>query len=201
MSGTPEIFVAHRDPIEPVTAVRATLLRSSLATLKAIGLLERYQAAAPVALQQTLSQAAPLAWLPFETALAHYEACETLRLDERRLMAMGASVGDMSYGLSLSTLARTAYGAALTPWLLLARYDTLWSRLFRGGSVQLTRLGTNDVRIELCAARLGQLQHFRTALCGATRVGAKYVGVYSAYVRVAEWIPEEDRLVLRAAWR
>lgn len=195
-----EIIIPHSEPIKPASHVRSTLIQSSLATLKTLDLYERYLEVLPVQHHESILEAIAPAWLPVETALAHYQACDDLQLDLDQLLAIGERVGDRMQGSFMETLTRAARGAGVTPWLLLRRFDVLWGRLLQGGSIELTKVGPKDLTIEIRSAALPRFAYFRHAFCGVVRAGFKYVGVRVAYVRIAQWDLARDRFVMRAAW-
>jgi hypothetical protein len=195
-----EIIIPHHTPLTPTTGVRSTLVQSSLATLKTLGFYTRYlEVVSPQYREAILGSIAP-AWLPVEVALAHYQACDDLKLSQQELITIGETVGDRMQGPFMETLTRAARGMGVTPWLLLKRFDVLWDRLMQGGSIELTKVGPKDLMIEIRSARLPRYAYFRTAFCGVVRAGYKYVGVRTAYVRAAQWDATNDRFVMRAAW-
>ncbi|MEY4514767.1 MAG: hypothetical protein RLZZ450_6889 [Pseudomonadota bacterium] len=195
-----EVIIPHADPIRPATQVRSTLIQSSLATLKTLGLYDRYlQHLDPAQRDEIVGAIAPQ-WLPIRVGVAHYSACDALALGGQELLAIGESVGDRMQGAFMETLTRAARNLGVTPWLLLKRFDVLWGRLLQGGSIELVKVGPKDLTIEVRSAKLPQFVYFRTAFCGVVRAGFKYVGVRTAYVRVSSWDERADRFVMRAAW-
>ncbi|MFT3927488.1 MAG: hypothetical protein QM778_33450 [Myxococcales bacterium] len=195
-----EIIIPHRRPIQPTSGVRSTLVQSSLATLKTLGHYELYLELLNPVHRDTILSSIAASWLPLDVALAHYQACDDLRLTDSQLVAIGEAVGDRMQGSFMETLTRAARGMGVTPWLLLKRFDVLWDRLLQGGSIELTKVGPKDLTIEIRHASLPRYAYFRTAFCGVVRAGYKYVGVRAAYVRVADWNEAQDRFLMRAAW-
>ena len=200
MSNMREIIIPHGDAVGPVTHVRSTLLQSSLATLRVHGYLERYLELVDPALRDAITGAIAPSWLPISTGQAHYRACDALMLSEQELLAMGEAVGDRMQGPFMETLTRTARTMGMTPWVLLSRFGSLWSRLFQGGGFELVKVGPKDMTIEILGASLPSYAYFRTGFCGVVRAGYKYVGVRVAYVSTARWDQVSDRFVMRAAW-
>lgn len=195
-----EVIIPHTDPIRPATHVRSTLIQSSLATLKTLGHYERYLQLVEPAQRDEIVEAIAPSWLPIHAGMAHYRACDALGLSGPELLTIGEKVGDRMQGAFMETLTRAARSMGVTPWVLLKRFDVLWGRLLQGGSIQLTKEGPKDLTIEVRAARLPQFEYFRTAFCGVVRAGFKYVGVRTAYVRIASWDEAKERFVMRAAW-
>jgi hypothetical protein len=197
---TADVIIPHKAPMRLATHVRSTLLQSSLATLRIRGYMDRYLALLePQHREEIVGSIAP-SWLSVELGEAHYRACDALNLGSEELMLIGESVGDRMQGSYMETLTRTARNLGVTPWLLLKRFDSLWGRLFQGGSIQLVQTGPKDLTIEILGARLSRSLYFRTGFCGVVRAGYKYVGVRGAYVKISQWDERKDRFVMNAAW-
>jgi hypothetical protein len=196
----PEVIIPHAPVVLVATNVRSTLLQSSLATIKAIGRFERYVSLLDPLHRETILESLAPGWLPIQVACAHYHACDQLALSAEETMRVGELVGDRIQGTFLTTLTKVARGAGVTPWLLLKRFDRLWSRLFEGGSVQLTKTGPKDMALEIRSAILPRYEYFRVGFCGVVRAGFKFVGVRASYVKIEQWASGSDRLILRAAW-
>jgi hypothetical protein len=199
-AGGREIIIPRAQPIVKASAVRSTLLQSSLATLKTLGHFERYLKLVSPVHRETIVGTIAASWLPIEVGVAHYEACQNLQLSDEQLLVIGELVGDRMQGAFMETLTRAARSMGVTPWVLLKRFDVLWGRLFQGGSLQLTKVGPKDLLIEIAGASLPRFEYFRYGFCGVVRAGFKYVGVRMAYVRVAQWDASRDVFVMRAAW-
>ncbi|MEY4550482.1 MAG: hypothetical protein RL685_6677, partial [Pseudomonadota bacterium] len=67
-------------PLEPITAIRSTLITSSLASLRLRDLLPQYEAAQQSAHRETILRCVAGEWLPLEVGFAHYRACDALGL-------------------------------------------------------------------------------------------------------------------------
>ena len=200
MADEREVIIAHSKPISPATAVRSTLLQSSIATLKTLGHYERYLKLLSPIHRETIVETIAPTWVPVAVALAHYQACEALELTAEQRIEIGEKVGDRMQGAFMETLTRAARSMGVTPWVLLKRFDVLWGRLFQGGSFELVKVGPKDLTIEIVGAAIPRYQYVREGFCGVVRAGYKYVGVRAAYVRVAQWDPAKDKFVMRAAW-
>src|ERR1700683_8962 len=96
MASAPEIIVplsAPRDRIASVSRVRGTLLLSSLRSIRARGILDRYVTALPGADRETIQSMVATTWLPMDLALAHYRACDALKLSAHEQIEIGREVG------------------------------------------------------------------------------------------------------------
>jgi hypothetical protein len=69
-----EIILGHSDPIRPLSAVRSTLLQSSLATLRQRGHYARYLSLLDARDRETIVAELAPSWLPCDIAVKHYSA-------------------------------------------------------------------------------------------------------------------------------
>jgi hypothetical protein len=163
---TRESLVPLPEPLAPLTAVRSTLLLSSVATIQKAGHFERYrQALAPHAQAEVLSAIAGV-WLPVRIAVAHYEACDALALSSEQRMSMGRDTGcGLTHHLTRAA-ALLSRGAGLSPIDVLALFPRFWARTFRGGGLEVVRLGPKDVELTYASCSLLSSMYFRTALRG-----------------------------------
>ena len=195
-----EKVIAHLPVIRTATHVRSTLIQSSINSLRDAGHFDRYvELLDPAHREAVLHTLAPT-WLPLEVGLAHYGACDALKLDSFQLRDIGERVGDRIQGTFLKTLTRGVRAVGITPWTLLNHFDRLWSRLFQGGSVELTRKGPKDVTIEIRGAVIPRFEYFRVGFCGVVRNGFKFVGVANPYVNIVQWSKAKDEFSMHAAW-
>jgi hypothetical protein len=194
-----EILVPLRVPRErlaPVTRIRSTLLLSSLQSLRARALFERYLAALEPDMHAPLLDLVAGVWVPVQVALAHYRACDALRLSADEQTAMGHDVSNRVQGTVLAVTARAARGMGVTPWAALVQSPRLWDRVFGGGGgVEVRKAGPKDARVELMGLVLLDLAYFRHAYRGAFLAG---LGLFCRRVYVEV---EEDRPAMSAVFR
>jgi len=200
MSEMREVVIPHNAPLKAATHVRSTLLQSSIATLKTLGLFDRYAAQLEPAMHEVVINTIAASWLPIAAGVAHYRACDRLELSEAERLAIGEAVSDRMQGAFMETLTRAARTMGATPWLLLKRFDVLWGRLLQGGSIEVTKVGPKDLTIDIRSAILPSFEYFRWGFCGVVRSGFKCVGVRTSYIQIARWDAAQDRFVLRASW-
>jgi hypothetical protein len=149
------------------TQVRSTLIATSLQSIRTRGLYDRYVKLLQGPHKETVLTAVAGCWFSIEAAVAHYRACDALRLDTSLLLAMGMDVGNRVHGTFLGMMVRTARTAGVTPWLALAQSAKLHGRLFSGGGgVAVTELGPKDARIDLVGNPLCELDYFRIGMRG-----------------------------------
>ncbi len=78
--------------------------------------------------------------LTTEIALAHYRACDALRLSVEDQIGMGRDVSRRTHETFLGLLVKMARGVGVTPWVVFPKINSLYMRIFRGGGIQITRL-------------------------------------------------------------
>jgi hypothetical protein len=177
-----------RDRRDVATHVRSTLLLSSIQSLRAQGLGPRYEALLARAAHDAVLGCVAGVWLPMQLGLAHYEACEAMRLTPEQQEAQGRQVGERLHGAMLGVVARAARGAGVTPWSLLGRMDLLWERVIQGGAgPSLVQLGPKEARVELVGLPLLDVPYVRRAYRGLFQVALQTLcsKVYVTDVRVA----------------
>jgi len=159
-------FPAPPSTLGPVRTVRSTLVTSSIRSLRACGLYDRYVQGLDPAHRDTLLTAVAGVWLPVEAAIAHYAACDALGLDVGQQLAIATEVGDHVHGTFLGTTLRMARTVGVTPWPALAQSARLYHRLFTGGGIAVTRKGPKDVRVDMVGNPLCSLEYFRVGVRG-----------------------------------
>ena len=150
-----KVIIDYVEPVLPVTAVRSTLITSSLMSLRERGLFERYDALQTSPHRNTIMNLVAGEWLPVEVVQAHYEACDALGLSVDEQIAIGKDVSRRIHETFLSLIVKAARGVGMTPWVLLPKGRAMQSRLCKGGGIRILELGPKSARIEL--ARLPHL--------------------------------------------
>lgn len=186
--------------VVPVSAVRSTLIQSSLNTLRKRGHFERYLATIDPQHKATLLETLAPEWLPIEAASAHYTACDALALSAAELQEIGEDVGERIQGTFLGTLVRKARSVGLTPWVLLGQFPRLWERLMQGGAVGLTKVGPKDCSVDIRGLGLNDFAYFRAAFCGVVASGIKLGAGKSVTVRAHGTGAYSQRCMLKCSW-
>jgi hypothetical protein len=195
-----QILLAHTEPVGRVSAVRSTLLQGSLQGLKEFGLYERWRELLAATERDLIVDSIAPTWLPIEVALAHYEACDRLDVDEAQLMLIGAAVGARVQGTLLATAGKLARNVGVTPDVAARSFAPLWARLFQGGSLQIEQTGPKDLNLEFRQSVLTRCPYFRGTLCGNVKAGGQLLGVKAAYVKQLSYEPGKDRFVVKLSW-
>lgn len=147
--------------------MRSTLIATSLQSLRTRGFLDRYARLVEGPHGETVMTAVAGSWLPMDAAVAHYRACDALRLDTRLQLVIGMDVGNRVHGTFLGMMVRTARTAGVTPWTALAQSSKLHGRLFSGGgTISVTEIGPKDARVEMAGNALCDIDYFRTGMRG-----------------------------------
>jgi hypothetical protein len=196
-----ELILDYPKVLEPVTAIRSTLITSSLSSLRERGLFERYDALQTSSHRQEILSVVAGKWLPVEIALAHYRACDALGLSESEQFALGKDVSRRVHETFLNLIVKAARGVGMTPWLLLPRGNDMNRRLCIGGGVRICKLGPKSVRIEL--ARLPQLAipYVRNGIVGLYAAAVELLADnVTARIVKSESFEPTRLLVLRIDW-
>ncbi len=196
-----ELILDYPSPLNATASIRSTLITSSLSSLRARGLFERYDSIQTSPHRETILKCVAGEWLPLEVGRAHYEACDALGLSVEDQIGIGKDVSRRIHDTFLSLIVKAARGVGVTPWLLLPKGNVMQSRLYVGGGIRIFKLGPKSARVELA----------RLTLLGIPYVRWGTVGVYTAAVEllcksattriVKTESSEPDRLlVLRIDW-
>ena len=183
----------------PVTALRSTWLRASLASVESRGLKDRYLTLLPPDQRERVLGSFADAWIAIDIAIAHYDACERLALPDTDLFEIGHSITSSihrSYGALALHLVRSS-GA--TPWHVLEEgMPRLWKRIWRGGEIAVVHTGRKDARVDLIGWPLSRFRYCRKTTRG---VGQALCEMFSNRVYTHE-MPQRRPEVLsyRFAW-
>jgi hypothetical protein len=184
MSVAEEIILPFAEPferIEPVNAVRSTLLASSIQSLRSRELLPRYTSFLPEVYRDVVLHCIAGQWFPLEVGFAHYRACDALGLTTDEQREIGSDVSRRIQESLLGTILQVAKKVGVTPWSVLPKTHQLISRSFRGGGTQVTKLGEQDALVEVGKQPLLEINYFRTAMLGLFETA---VGMFSKRAEV-----------------
>jgi hypothetical protein len=195
-----EVFVPlplPLDRIEPLRAVRSTLLTGSIQALRARNLYEDYFKVLPAKHHDAIRSMVAGVWVPLELARAHYDALDRLLPDANAQIDMGRDVADRIHRTILATVAKAASGAGVTPWIGLASFPKLWERTFVGGAVAIQKLGMKDARIDMVKLSLLETSYFRHAFIGVLAAG---IELFCRRVFITELPKRGDVFSFKASW-
>ena len=174
-------FPALPDAIGELSHVRGTLLASSMQSLRSRGLFERYSVLLADSHRDRVLNSVAGEWLTTEIALAHYTACDALRLSVEDQIGMGHDVSRRTHETFLGLIVKMARGAGVTPWVVFPKINSLYMRIFRGGGIQITRLGPKDAKVQTLGLSPLGIGYFRNAYLGMYEAG---VGMFASNVQV-----------------
>ena len=135
-------------------------------SLRARGLYDKYHQLLDPGLRAAIVNSTAGEWLGIEYAVAHYTACNELGLSADEQRAMGRDVSRRINETFLGVVVKVARGVGVTPWVLLLRGNVLYSRVLRGGGLQVTKAAPKAARIDIRGCSLLDLPYFRNALLG-----------------------------------
>jgi hypothetical protein len=180
-------------------AVRSTVLLGSIATLREAGHFEPWRAALDPAQRDVLLEAVAGIWLPLETALAYYRACDSLGLSSDAVAKLGGATFARIQGTLLGTVLRMANSAGVTPWTILPQLQRFWDRAYQGGAIQITRQGPKDAHLAVARCALVESHFYRNALRGLTQ-SVLSLFCHKVYVQEPAGARPEGTLHLHAQW-
>jgi hypothetical protein len=192
-------FDCPKEQVQPATHFRSTWLVSSVTTLRARGLFDRYLAALPARFHDTVTGPVAGVWLPIEIAVSHYEACEKLKLSSDEQVAIGRSVTEFVHRTSFSLAIRLVKEAGVTPWTCLALQKRLWQRVWQGGDVAVFKLGPKEARVEGVGWPCSRVPYCRSALRGVLLAQTELF-CRRAFVRDIPGLCTSTSLGYRVAW-
>jgi hypothetical protein len=196
-----ELILDYPKPLETTRSIRSTLITSSLTSLRARGLFERYDALQTSAHRETILKCVAGEWLDLEVGRAHYEACDALGLSVEEQIAIGKDVSRRIHDTFLKLIVNMARSIGVTPWLLLPKGNVMQSRLYVGGGIRVSKLGPNSARVELARITLLGIPYVRHGLLGIYTAAVELLAkdVTARIVRTESFDPEQ-LLVLRLDW-
>lgn len=191
----PESMAQH--PV--VLRFRSTLLVSSAQALQKRGHHERYLAQLSAEQRDAMTSLVAGVWVPAETAIIHYGACDRLGLSSQEQLDLGADVVQMLQRTFIGTVLKLANtSAGVTPWVGLQKFAAIHGRMFDGGGACVVQTGPKDARVEIVGQPLASNGYFRTAYRGFIRAGCEF---FAKRVFVNEpRVSSVSMLVYRVSW-
>lgn len=163
-SEVPLLVDYRSDEGSRVTAVRSTLLSSSLATLREHGHFERYFERLPHRYREDVLGALEHEWLPVGVADVHYATCDSLGLSDAELTHIGErACARLLEAFRVAPFHPGRESEAVTPWLPLAHYGRLFRGLLRGGTCMVGGIGPRDALVRANGASFFATDYFRSA--------------------------------------
>ena len=159
-------FPCARADVPTATHIRSTVIASSLSALKERGHYDAYLAQLGPAHRDEILASVAGVWLPIATGVAHYEACDRLRLPASELVALGGHAGDRTMKSPLSVAVKLAKETGVSPWSMFAQARRFWERSFQGSAMGVFKLGPKEARVEIVAWPLSRIEYNRVSMRG-----------------------------------
>lgn len=194
-----EIVLAFPEPITPMRHIRSTLVHGGIASLRSAGVYDAYVAAVAPGVREEIESAVAGMWIPIETGVEHYLACDRIGLSAESAAQLGRGTFDRTKGLLLGTAIGVAKGAGVTPWSLVPYLQRFWLRGMDGGGVQAVKVGPKEARLDVVACPVLRSQYFRAALRGLTGALFELVS-QKVYVHEVAGGGPATAIALRVQW-
>ncbi len=192
-------WVPSRDAVRVLTAVRSTLISSSIVSLRAHGHGERYLAALPPEHHDIVLYTPAGVWMPVTHARAHYVACDKLGLTTQEILTIGSEVARATQKSILAGILRLAKEVGTTPWALYRGCGAYWQRTFQGSAIAIFQLGPKEARFEVAGCLLCETAYWRAAVRGLlTAVSEPFA--QKVYVRDMPLLTSTTTCGYRISW-
>ncbi len=174
-------------------------MQGGIASLKGNGQYERYVTLVAPAVRAEIEGAVAGMWIPVDTAVAHYLACDHLGLSSESAAQLGRGTFERTKGMLLGTAIGIAKGAGVTPWSLAPHLQRIWFRGLDGSGVQAVKVGPKEMRLSVVACPLLKSHYFRAALRGL--VGGLFeLFSQKVYAHEVPGTGAETAIALRVQW-
>jgi hypothetical protein len=173
MTSEPEVVIPFPVPRERVTLATeyaGSALATSFRILREWGHYDAYMEHLPREYHEQVLGIVSGQWVPIELALAHYRACNELRLPHEEIVEMGEESSRRLYSPLFVLAAKLVSKAGVTPWSVFRKLPESWARTLRGGSaVSVVKLGPKEARFELEGYPLAEIEYVRVGFIGVVK--------------------------------
>ncbi len=152
--------------VRMATAVRSTVLLSSLRGLRQRGLYPAYVAKLASRSIDPIMSMSVGHWIPIAVALDHYAACDALDLARSVMVDIGRESGLFLNQTVLGVVLRLSKEAGVTPWPAIGQSRRLIARTWEGTSIAAFKLGPKEARFEWLGQPCATSGYFRVAFGG-----------------------------------
>jgi hypothetical protein len=185
--------------VEPIRSARGTLLVTSRAQIRALGLYDDYEKAIAPEARQQLDAVIATSWVPVELVHLHLAAIDSLGLSDDVILAESQNVASKLHGAFLSTLVKTVRASGLEPLSGAGVLPKIWTRVFEGGALAAQQIGPKDARLVVRGNVLLRHRYHRLAIRTHFRLGIQFFRRV-AYVKEQSCDVEQGSLDLLASW-
>jgi hypothetical protein len=195
-----EVIVPHELSVGPLTAVRRVLIQSSLASLQDLGHFDRYRAAIEPDILAQLTDAIGPGWVPVELALAHYRACDALKLNATEMSLLGGRVGERVQSALLVLSKSMVDQPALAPWPAMSAFARMRRRMLQGSSSEYVKVSHTELLIEILDNVLLGVPYYRGAFASWLCAALRGLGVEVTTARISSYRKDGMAVEIRLSW-
>jgi hypothetical protein len=203
MAAVPEVILTppqRGKNIADVTHVRGTVLVASQRSLKARNAWDSYQAHIDPAFRDALSIVLASSWVPIDAAVAHYQACDRLQLDQEEIRAFGRETGRIIYSATVAVVMKLSNQFGTTPLAILRNLDRFSDRTWKGGGAfEVKLLGPKEAEVLWFGQPCGTVPYFREGF-GAFLCGTFEPLCRMSYYRVVRPPAGVNAIAYRFSW-
>ncbi|MGZ3421732.1 MAG: hypothetical protein ACXVEF_31080 [Polyangiales bacterium] len=181
-----EVVLALPKPLLATTQVRSTLICASIQSLRQRGLYDAYLAELTEPQRQDAMALTAGSWLPVQTAVNHYLACDRLPLSDSDRITIGGDVARRVQHSLLNLLVRLSREGGATPWSVVTSAEKLRAQTWKGGGIHVVKTGPKDMRLSWHQQPCAQSTHFRLGFVGIVQ------GLFELFSRKA-FVSEDKR--------
>jgi hypothetical protein len=188
-----------RSLVPRATQVRGAWLASSVRSLRAAGVFDRYLEVVSDEYRETLRAPAASEWYPIEVMVAHYTAAEALDLPTDEIVEIGRNATAAAHHAVIDVAVKLAVASGATPWTAIQQLGRLWTRTFIGGGIGAVKLGPKEARLEMVQWPCCANRYVRAGVRGVT-LGLVETFCQKAYVHEVPELLSPTSLGLRLSW-
>ncbi|HKP64580.1 MAG TPA: hypothetical protein VJV78_47920 [Polyangiales bacterium] len=200
MAPSSELVIPHDPHAGPVTSVKNLVLQFSIAQLQAHGHYEAYTKVIDAAVLSDLLARLGPGWVPVKYAIRHFEAVDRLQLSQEQIDQLGKTVGDRIQHTTLVSAAKRSREEGFDVWSSVGQLHRMWSRLYQGGSVQISKIGPTDQLISRRGYPMNRFRYYRLAQLGAFAAAYAALGTELTTREVLEVDTALDEVTFHVGW-
>jgi hypothetical protein len=186
--------------VPAATHVRGMVIVSSQRSLQQRGHEAAYRRAIDEEFQEALMLVVAPSWLPIEVGLAHYRACESLKLDAATVHEIGLESGRFLYSSTVKTVIRMSTQLGTSPWMAIKNIDRLSARTWDGGAAFAVReLGPKEAELAWFGQPCARVPYFQHAFGGFMR-GCIEPLCRTSFARLIRRPGDENSIGYRISW-
>jgi hypothetical protein len=199
----PEEFQPFRAPparLGRVREVKSSIIVASIRGLRETGHFDDYAKLLPAAHRESMPLVVAGTWIPIETAVTHYTACQNLGLPPAEIIRMGGAMSVRLGPTLVTAVGAIARTTGMTPWAPLSQFQRTFESRFRGGGgTRVLKLGPREARVEVAGLALAGIPWFRYGYRGTLQTAGRLFAPRLLVTEIPTPAPE-DLLAYKVAW-